>query len=119
MGSVLIQDVILAPWIRTVPDHPPSGKFLMVIFLEEPMSVIYQTVCIFCGKSIDGVDKFLKFQNSKNSKKSKKLKKFKINKIKNIFPNIAKNNIYSKNSKTVAKPRNRGKAPACHLQGLE
>ena len=32
IGSVLRKDVILTSWIRKVPDHPPSGRFLMEIF---------------------------------------------------------------------------------------
>ena len=75
MGSVLIKDVILTMWIRNILDHPPSGRFLMEILLEEHMSVIYQIVCIFHGKSIGKVEKLQKFQNFK-IKKFKKLKKF-------------------------------------------
>ena len=58
-------------------------KVLDEIFFEEPMSVIYQIVCIFHGKSIGRVEKFQifqiskipKFQNSINWTKFTKLKK--------------------------------------------
>ena len=69
------------------------------------MSVIYQIVCTFRGKSIGGVEKFHKFQNSKFQ--ISKIQKFQKNPK---FQNILKINKLKK-IKTGAKPLNRGGAP--------
>ena len=62
MRSVLIKDVILILWIRNIPDHPPSGRFLIEFFWRNIWVWYIKFYVFFVANPLVGL------KNSTNSK---------------------------------------------------